>query len=80
MKKIIIVLAIACAALCSCSKGSKCKCDVETQIAGSSATADSAYIVANEDETCDQAAKRLSGSGKLINASIKYTNCKAVEE
>lgn len=80
MKKIVIVLAIACAALCSCAKGAKCQCDAVTEVAGSTSTTDSAIIFANDDETCAEAAKRQSGEGKLINASVKYSNCKAIEE
>lgn len=80
MKKIIIVLAIASAALCSCAKGAKCQCNMESTVAGSTTTTDSAIIIANDDETCAQAADRLSGKGTLINASVKYSNCKAIDE
>lgn len=78
MKKAIIVLAIACAALCSCTKGAKCQCHSESTLAGVTTTTDAAIIFANEDETCAQAGERLSGEGKLINGSQKYSNCKAI--
>jgi len=80
MKKIIVLLAVAAALCCSCAKGAKCECKLEATIAGSTTTTDPAYIVANDDETCAEAAKRFSKDTGDLGVKSVYSNCKAVEE